>query len=602
MATTKENRKKGVRIVLTCLAVLALHCRFEIFVGDFPDNFLLNGLHKLYNTFNSPDFVDLFVWAAIYMMLKYVSEKDERIELSSVILSLLLSVTLIASISFKKYNSADFIFANSYQIIIAFLCTIGFGIVIYGVMRCVCFLFERSIPKREEGERSSFLERHFLPVGFGIIFLGWLPWILMNYPGSGCPDSVLQLRQYLGDTPWGVIHPPLSTAIMGGLFTIGSLIADANFGFFLYCFFQTCVGAWIFSLSMKKLLKLGIPVKWCMVGIAYFAFTPLWGTYAQWVEKDLLYAEMVVLQTVCMLEIIAKKECSRKDAILLCLTSLGAVFLRNNGIYAILPALLLMAIWLKKAARIRVAAVLLLVFVSYEGVMNGLFPALGMGKTPAGEPLSILFQQTARYVCEHTDEVTEHEKEVIDREFGWESMFNYNPVLSDPIKIRYKSIEPAEYFEIWGGMFFKHPETYVSAFINKSYGYLAPVSQNIEAWIQGEYYDYMKQIDLYHVFDLQYTYLLQWIWNLSQQLPLIKYLCTPGLYTWIIVLLTKMLLKRRKYSALILFVPSFMNILVCLASPMASAIRYELPTVASVPMLIGWAYLTLSASNDSIEI
>jgi len=109
----------------------------------------------------------------------------------------------------------------------------------------------------------------------------------------------------------------------------------------------------------------------------------------------------------------------------------------------------------------------------------------------------------------------------------------------------------------------------------------------------------MKEISLYHVFDAKVSYILIQVWNLSMTLPLVKYLCTPGIYTWIVAVLAIMLVKRRRYSALILFVPSFMNILVCLASPLAGAIRYMLPTVASVPLLIGWAYFSFRKSEEN---
>lgn len=588
-----------LRFLLSCLAVFVLHCRFEIFDGGFPDSALLNGLNKLYNTFSRPDFSDLFVLAAVYLMLKYVSKKDKKTDFGSLVLSFVLAVTLVAAISFAKLNSADFLFANSYQMLISCACIAGFWVMIYGGLRCVYYLFEKGTLETRGAGGNTFWEEYFSLIGFAVIFIGWLPWILMNYPGSGCPDSLLQLQQFLGDASWGAWHPPLSTCIMGSLFTLGRLLADANFGFFLYCFMQTLVGAKVFSLSMKKLYNLGIPVKWCMAGIVFFAFTPFWGTYAQWVEKDLFYAEIAVLQTVCMMEILVKKQCDKKDAVLLCLTSLGAVFLRNNGIHAVLPALLCMVIWLKKESRRRVAAVMLLTLVLYEGMMRIVYPAMGIGGISAAESLSVPFQQTARYVCEHADEVTEYERQVIDNTLNYDAMLiSYDPVISDPVKYLYRGADLGDYFKIWFRMFFKHPGTYVAAFINQGYGYIAPVSQNIEAWIQGEYYSYMGEIGLHHVFDSNLAYILVQIWNLSMVLPLVKYLCSPGLYTWIVVVLAMMLIKQRKYSGLILFVPSFMNILVCLASPLATAIRYELPTVASVPLLIGWTYFVINRTKD----
>lgn len=81
------------------------------------------------------------------------------------------------------------------------------------------------------------------------------------------------------------------------------------------------------------------------------------------------------------------------------------------------------------------------------------------------------------------------------------------------------------------------------------------------------------------------------------RLPLIKYLCTPGLYTWILVVLAFFLWKKKRYSALILLVPGFMNVLVCLASPMSNAIRYELPTVAVIPLLVGWTVYSVHTTS-----
>ena len=73
----------------------------------------------------------------------------------------------------------------------------------------------------------------------------------------------------------------------------------------------------------------------------------------------------------------------------------------------------------------------------------------------------------------------------------------------------------------------------------------------------------MQEIGIHHVLDVKYTKLFAEVWYLSMTALLVKCLCTPGIYTWIVMLLT-----------------------VCLASPLADAIRYELPAVASVPLLI----------------
>ena len=581
----------AMRFILSCIATLTLHCRFEVAVGEFVESPILNGLDKISNTFTKPEFSDLLVLIAVYLLLQFVVQRNQKLDIGTLIFSFILSVTLLLAISFRKFNSAILIFDNKYQILLSVFCIAGFWIVLYPIIQCVYFWLQESSVKQET---KSFWEKHFFAIGFCIIFLGWLPWITMNYPGSGCPDSVRQLSQFLGDETWDVHHPPLSTLIMGSLFILGRWIVDANFGFFLYCLMQTCVGAWVFSLSMKKLQKLGVPTKLCMIGILFFAFTPLWGTYAQWVEKDLLYAEATVLQAVCVLDILVKKQCEKKDALLLACVSLVTVLLRHNGIYAVAPTLFLLTIWLKGVSRRRVTAALLATMILYEGIVQGLFPAIGLGRNSVVDALNIPIQQTARYVNEHGDKITEYEKEAIEGTFvSYDSMFRYDPLISDPVRVCCTGENLVAYFKVWFQMFFKHPETYMAAFFNMGYGYLAPVSQKIEAWMQAVYFDYMTEIGLHHTLDMKYHDFLAHIWSRSMTLPLIQYLSSPGLYTWIVIILLSALIKRRKYGPLILFVPGFINILVCLDSPVAGTIRYALPTLAVVPLLVGWTWYVM---------
>ncbi|MCM1064748.1 MAG: DUF6020 family protein [Eubacterium sp.] len=559
---------------------------------------LLNGLNKLLDAFYDLDFADMMVAAAVFMMLRTVEARDKRFYAGTGMVSALFAVLMVSCISFMKYDHAGFLFANSFQFMLALFCILGFTILFYLLFRLAAFSLEKGwqLPAASGG-KQSFYETHFLAFGTAVIFVCWMVWILFNYPGTGCPDSSLQLEQFMGVKEWGAAHPPLSSAVMGVLFTLGRWLVDANFGFFLYCLFHSCVGAWAFALSMRKLQQLGVPTKWCTVGILYFALTPLWGTYAQWYEKDLLYAAVATLQAVYMLEIIRNRRCTVKDLSLMTVFGILAALLRNNGIYAIVPALALLVFWLKGAERKKMILALVATLLVFEGVTRGIYGSLGIAKPLAAEAYGIPFQQTARYVCEYGDEVTEYEKEVIGSVLHYDALTNYDPVLTDPVKIHYFGADLSEYNKVWFRMFWKHPGCYVAAFINKAYGYLAPVAQNIEGWIGIAEPDwFFADLGIYHAFNRDLAQILVQIWNLSMTLPLVRYLCTPGLYTWIVLALSLMLLRKRRYGALIMFVPSLMNILVCLDSPMANAIRYELPTVAAVPLLIGWAAYSLRGS------
>ena len=305
----KMSRYQKIRnVLLTVIVTLALQCTFEVCLGGYVDSNLVNGLNKLCGAFTVLDYTDLLTAAAVFVMLKEVKKREAKTDVATLVLSVILSFLLIVCISFKKYDSAIFLWGNSFQILLSTYCVLGFAVLLYLVLRLVYFGLEHVELPAEQGKK------HLQMVGFFVIAFSWLFWILLNYPGTTSGDGLVQLKQFLGEQDWGAAHPPFSSAIMGICFVLGRTIADANFGFFLYCLLQTLVGAYAFSLSMKKLQELGISWKWCAVGILFFALTPFWGTYAQWFEKDLLYAEMTVLQAVYLMSVLKKKECGGKDA------------------------------------------------------------------------------------------------------------------------------------------------------------------------------------------------------------------------------------------------------------------------------------------------
>ena len=83
----------------------------------------------------------------------------------------------------------------------------------------------------------------------------------------------------------------------------------------------------------------------------------------------------------------------------------------------------------------------------------------------------------------------------------------------------------------------------------------------------------------------------------TMEMPLVKYFCMAGTYTWILLICMMLLLREKLYSKLIWFVPEIMNVLVCIASP-TWHIRYALPVIATLPLMIGWTIYCLKISID----
>ena len=58
----------------------------------------------------------------------------------------------------------------------------------------------------------------------GIIFISWIPYFIIYYPGIISPDSYSQIQQVFGDLALNDHHPILHTAIIGFFVRIGVMI------------------------------------------------------------------------------------------------------------------------------------------------------------------------------------------------------------------------------------------------------------------------------------------------------------------------------------------------------------------------------------------
>lgn len=574
--------------VCSIVAVLALNCKMECVDGG--------SVFALRHCFYSYNFADMFILVAVFFLIRHVREQGAvRGNRWIQIFSLLLSASYVVSLSYCKYDSAAFLLGDRFQMLLASMCIIGCAIIIYYALCLLIMCLERKEkePAQQHGS-EHFIHRHIWLTAFIVMLLCWLPWILMNYPGTDEPDSVYQMKQFLGDRVFNAHHPPLSTFIMGTLFVIGRSIWDANFGFFLYIFLQTFLGALIFSWSIYEIYKLGIRSRYCIIAILYYALLPMWGGTMQGDGKDILYAEFVVLFVTCLVRIIVTRQCGKRERILLLAAGILTTLLRNNGIYAVLPTMLLLVCYLKNAERKKICVVLGALSLVYWGITKIVYPGIGIEGGSVREALSIPFLQTARYVSEYEEEVTAYEREVIDSVLSYDSLKTYDPKNSDSIKNTYKDDDSKlpEYFKVWFQMFLKHPSSYVSAALNTGGGYMAPVMVGFPAPIGIESDEYFSGLGIDHIFKDQFAHFFVEIELASMEMPVIRYFCMAGTYTWIVLICIMLLLRKNLYGGLILFVPEIMNVLVCIASP-TWHIRYALPVMAVVPLMIGWTYYQL---------
>ena len=183
----------------------------------------------------------------------------------------------------------------------------------------------------------------------------------------------------------------------------------------------------------------------------------------------------------------------------------------------------------------------------------------------------------------------------------YEKLDQYNPICSDDVKNNYRENAGAlpAYFGAWLRMFLKHPVCYFEAAFMLSYGYLAPVEAILDPIFQPTYNPVAHEIGVYRPFGEVPTQFCAALRETFVEFPLTTLLCMAGFYTWVLLLCLAALLRRKRGAACLLLIPGLMDVLICIASPLWAATRYELPVIASTPLILGWTILQLRQPREA---
>lgn len=464
------------------------------------------------------------------------------------------------------------------------------------------------------------------PAYAGILLLCWLPWLVVCAPGSLSGDLFSQVPQWLGAEPMTAHHPPLSSAMYGTLFAIGSSIGGSNGALLAIMVAQALAMACALAYALRTVSRLGCP-RVLSIGLTVFcAALPVFPTYAQWLVKDTLSSSaLCVFMTLLLRQSFGLGEtgCQRRW-VALAVAGLLSCLLRNNNVFVVLVALAAFALAVprrsdaaratgRRAALTAAAAVLAANLI----VTNLLYPALGIAKGSVKEVLSLPFQQVARCVRDNMEDVTPEQREVIEETLGnsLEGIAaSYDESISDPVK---DSFQPTgnggllRFMAVWLELGMSHPADYLVAAIQGSNGYWYPFgvraqesnfysSQAPVSPVTGEepLWETLGMEPATATFPEMATTAARVGWGLSQ-LPLISLLYHPATYLWIeAVLAFHVLFSVKKRSCLGmrpmaagLLAATVILTLTCCASPVNALVRYALslwfflPLAAALPFL-----------------
>jgi hypothetical protein len=463
-----------------------------------------------------------------------------------------------------------------------------------------------------------------------LIGLGWLPYLVILFPGTYSWDGFRQLNEFYEYQPRTTHHPFMATLLMGGLFAAGRGFG-VNAALFGYSLVQAGLACLVFAWTCGRVFRLAAAVwrrGWAFaawaVATAFFALNPVFPVAATTVFKDFPYALGLLTLVNVLVGAVLRRSLSARGMVVFVLGAGATAAFRNDGIVIALAATAGLALILRPGRQRRRALMAGgLVGAGLVLANAAVFPAMGVTKYSNAEMLSLPLQQTARYLRDHPDDVTRAEAATLqsllkDGRRVEELGANYKAVVSDPVKNRFASFDAdrlRRYLGVWWSQLLKHPATYAKATAANTIGYfvphrqseIAPISYPRQIHLKAGYWDDLKaklsrpEAD----FDPSYPPALAGaraglIKAVRAVLPasVIWPAFTPALYTWLLAVCAALLAWRRLWRQLWPFAPAGLCLLVCLASPVNGNMRYALPYVVSTPLLVAFALHALATARS----
>ncbi len=457
-------------------------------------------------------------------------------------------------------------------------------------------------------------QRHTTLLCFALFVLCYLPYVVAFYPGTVIYDMCYMVRDFFGLQPMSTWHSVFTTYVFGSCVWLGRLLGSDNYGTLIYMTGQTLLLAYALARCCAMIRRIGAGKAWQIAALAFFAITPIWGCYCMMIGKDTLYTATLLLfflQTVALARNRKPSFGPASQWIAYGLTALLTCLWRNNGLYVVLPSAIATVCFVARgklrlwaAASLGGAVVVALLF------QNVLVPALGIIDNSVSGIYSVAFQQTARTVRDHGDELTDAEKTEIDRVLDLSKIgVVYEPWISDPVKDQFRQwsmggdVEQealARYRKTWLAMFAKYPVTYLQAFIGNNSGYYAftpkmeGFTHNQQAGLRFVFSNYWEP-DPGQLHTTQPDALAparKLMMGIAQRwwtLPLLSYLYVFPFYTWLLVGVGLSLARQRRWRDLALMIPALFSFAVCLVSPANDYLRYFLPIIAMTLPLAAYA-------------
>ncbi|MDE7224458.1 MAG: hypothetical protein K2O34_11865 [Acetatifactor sp.] len=472
---------------------------------------------------------------------------------------------------------------------------------------------------RNAGRRSDSVSRiqtflstrpwcYFL-LTWGILMISYMPLFLSQWPGNFVFDAKYQMSEVCYNS-YSTHHPLLHTLLMGSAYKLGLWMGSASAGFQFYTLFQMLVLTGVFAYLLLYLYKKKAPACIRICALLWFALFPMHSLFAISATKDVLFAAFFLWHAIFLFRLLMDRErFTWHGYVGMILSGVLMVLFRNNALYALCAAGLILLLFLKPlASRLRylcvLAAILLLSSLSGRALV-----ACTNAHSPDAnrEMMSVPLQGMARVASYRGSELDPALYEEICQYIPQEDIPLYNPYISDPIKghaneelLRDNKVN---LFKLWLKVGLQFPDEYLESIITNTMGFWYPLNQ-------GRYVS--MDIALYHTLigvDQEITkhdyfppasqlYNYFFYHGNGYSTPVLAYFFRSAPYIWLLVFTLLWSIWKKRYRLLLWGMLPLMYLGTCFLGPTA-ALRYIYCLVVCVPLLLYGMVQTMPTADPS---
>ena len=471
------------------------------------------------------------------------------------------------------------------------LAFIGFSSLIATGIAWTFFTFDLVAEKRNYllDEEPRYSTEFLLSVAMLTILVGWIPVLIMCYPGTLRRDTLVQIESYMGARRLQAAHPILPTLFYGFFFSIGRDVSNDNVALFKTIVFQDLGNLIIMAYTAVRVYRYSQSIPLFILTLLFFGYTPAWNIAAQQALKDVLHTGWYLLFYLEFLNCLNRERSSPASIAWLCLCGLMITFTRHAAYYLAVLCILVLVISKRKQffAYLLCLAVVFAVFNSFNKLV---IPRLDIEPEKERENYSMQIQQISLYCREYGDELTEDEKRIINGTLDFDTIVEkYSPMISDDMKATFHGDAEAhaEFWDLYGKLVKRHPLLFVKSILMTSFEHINP-------WYDNNFFHATVGIssdgDFHNAsYPNKNVYRMNAYWQEWSKYPLARLMCGNGLSAWILIVMLGYALKNRSGRMILGLTLPFFLLAGLFMSHVNGELRYGFPLVADSPVVIAYA-------------